>query len=104
MATVTRSFARKSFATAIEDLYTVPTIDTVSIVTNIVIANTSPAAQTFNIDLDDVELFLGTPIAGSSTISIDLKQVLNGDDFPKKIRGFASSNLVKVHISGVEIA
>lgn len=101
MATLTKVFTRRAFPATVEDLYTVPTIDTVSIVTNIVVTNTSPTNQTFNLDLDGIELFVSTPIAAYSTVSIDMKQVLNGDEI---ISGFASSTSVNVHISGVEIA
>jgi hypothetical protein len=68
-------------------------------VTNIVVVNTKNTAETFTLLLDDIELFSDTPISANSTISIDLKQVL-----VESIGGVASSNLVKVHISGVEIA
>jgi hypothetical protein len=104
MATVSTSLARGAFASAIQDIYTVPTTGTTSIITNIVVVNTSASAGSFNILLDGVELFSETIIAGKSTISVDMKQVLNASATPKKIRGYASSNAVKVHISGIEIA
>jgi hypothetical protein len=104
MATVTKALSRAAFATTEGDLYTVPTTGTTTVVTNIVVVNTSPAAQSFNILLDGVELFEQTPIAGYSTISVDMKQVLGANATPKKIRGFATATTVKVHISGVEIA
>jgi hypothetical protein len=104
MATITKALSRAAFATTVGDLYTVPTIGTTTVVTNIVVVNTSPASQSFNILLDGVELFNETPIAGNSTISVDMKQVLDANATPKKIRGFASATTVKVHISGVEIA
>jgi hypothetical protein len=105
MATQSLALARTAFATTIGDLYTVPTNTATAVVTNIVVVNTGSTAQTFNIDLDGVELFNDTPIAGNSTISIDMKQVLDAQPTnpTKKIRGFASSTAVKVHISGVEI-
>lgn len=104
MATVTKALTRAAFATTIGDLYTVPTTGTTTIVTNIVVVNTSAAAQKFNILLDGVELFDETPIAGNGTVSVDMKQVLDANATPKKIRGFATATSVKVHISGVEIA
>jgi hypothetical protein len=102
MATSTINFARQPFETTLDDIYTVST-GAIAIVTNIVVVNTSPIQQTFNIELDGVELFENTPIAGNSTISIDMKQTLDVDTPEKKIRGFASSAAVRVHISGVEI-
>jgi hypothetical protein len=105
MATVSKALARIAFATTLGDLYTVPTTSTTSIVTNIVVVNTGATVERFTINLDGVELFSETPIAGNSTISIDMKQVLDAQAVAptKKIRGFASSAAVKVHISGVEI-
>ena len=104
MATTTKALTRAAFATTEGDLYTVPTTGTTTVVTNIVVVNTSAATQSFNILLDGLELFEQTPVAGYSTISIDMKQVLDANATPKKIRGFASATSVKVHISGVEIA
>jgi hypothetical protein len=104
MATVTKALSRASFATSVGDLYTVPTTSTTTVVTNIVVTNTTSSAGTFNILLDGVELFSSTPIAGNATVSIDLKQVLDANSTPKKIRGFASATTIRVHISGVEIA
>jgi hypothetical protein len=104
MATVTKALARTAFATTEGDLYTVPTTGTTTVVTNVVVVNTSAAQQNFNILLDGVELFEQTPIAGYGTISVDMKQVLDANSTHKKIRGFASATSVKVHISGVEIA
>jgi hypothetical protein len=104
MATTTKALTRAAFATTEGDLYTVPTTGTTTVVTNVVVVNTSAAQQTFNILLDGLELFEQTPIAGYATISVDMKQVLDANATPKKIRGFASATTVKVHISGVEIA
>jgi hypothetical protein len=103
MATVSLALARGAFANAIQDIYTVPTTGTTTIITNIVVVNTSASAGSFTLVLDGVDLFSETVIDGRSTISIDMKQVLDESPTPKKIRGFASSNAVKVHISGVEI-
>lgn len=104
MATTTKALTRAAFATTEGDLYTVPTTGTTTVVTNIVVTNTSSSAQSFNILLDGVELFEQTPVSAYGTISIDMKQVLDANATPKKIRGFASSTAVKVHISGVEIS
>jgi hypothetical protein len=104
MATVSKALARQAFANSIQDIYTVPTTDTATIITNIVVVNTSASAGDFSLVLDGVELFSETVIAGKSTISVDMKQVLDAAPTAKKIRGFASSNAVKVHISGIEIS
>jgi len=104
MATLTKAMARGSFATSIADIYIVPTSTTTSIVTNIVVTNTTNNARTFTLLLDDVEIFNSTPIEGNSTVSIDLKQVLDASETMKKITGFASADTVKYHISGIEIS
>lgn len=104
MATLTKALARGSFATSLSDIYIVPTSETISIVTNIVVSNTTNNSRTFSILLDGVELFNATPIEGNSTISIDIKQVLDASGTMKKISGFASATTVKYHISGIEIS
>jgi hypothetical protein len=103
MATLTKAMARGSFATEISDLYTVPT-GTTAIVTNIVISNTTGAAGTFTLLLDGVHIFSGTPIGSNSTVSVDLKQVLEDKPEAAKITGFASLTTIKYHISGIEIS
>jgi hypothetical protein len=103
MATLPKAFARGSFATSIADIYIVPTSLTTSIITNIVVANTTNTQQTFTILFDEVEVFNTTPIAGNSTISIDLKQVLDASTSLKKITGLATATTVKYHISGIEL-
>jgi hypothetical protein len=81
-------------------LYTVPA-STSTIVTNIVITNTSATAYTFTIALDDIAIHTATSIAGNSTVYIDCKQVLAT---AKTIKGGASNTAVNFHISGMEIA
>jgi hypothetical protein len=103
MATLPKAFARGSFATSVADIYIVPTSTTTSIVTNIVIANTTNTQQNFTILLDEVEVFNTTPISGNSTVSIDIKQVLDASASLKKITGFATATTVKYHISGIEL-
>jgi hypothetical protein len=68
-----------------------------------VISNTTNSQQTFTILLDEVEIFNATPIAGNSTVSIDIKQVLDASGNMKKITGFATATTVKYHISGIEL-
>jgi hypothetical protein len=103
MATLPKAFARGSFATSVADIYIVPTAFTTSIVTNIVVTNTTNTQQTFTILLDEVEVFSTTPIGGNSTVSIDIKQVLDASENLKKITGLATASTVKYHISGIEL-
>lgn len=100
MATVSSPLVRQDFPTAVGPaLYETPNVNTTAVVTNIVVVNTKDTAERFTIELDAVELFSDTVINPKSTISIDMKQVVLDS-----ISGFASSNLVKIHISGVEIS
>jgi hypothetical protein len=103
MATLTKAMARGSFATEISDIYIVPSASTTAIVTNIVVTNTTNVNQSFNILLDGVELFNNTPISGNSTVSVDIKQVLDPSGTPKKVSGFATAATVRYHISGIEL-
>ena len=80
-------------------LYTVPAL-TNTVVTNIVAANTSATAGTFDISLDGVKVFAGVAIGANATIIIDLKQVLATT---KTITGGASATTINFHISGAEI-
>ena len=103
MATVTKALARAAFETTEGFLYSTPT-NTIAVVTNILIVNTAASTATFTILFDDVEVFPGTEIPGKGTISMDLKQVLDGSSVASSITGFASATSVKVHISGVELS
>jgi hypothetical protein len=104
MATITKALARTALATTLGGLYTVPTSGTTTVVTSIVVVNTAAGSATFTVLLDGVEIFNLTPIAGNSTISIDMKQVLDANVTPKIIEGVSTSTAVKIHISGVEIS
>lgn len=99
MATTSKALARTAAALTSTTLYTVPS-STTTIVTNIVVDNTSSTAQTFTISLDGVELLSTAPIAANASAFFDLKQVLATT---KTITGLASAITVKFHISGVEI-
>lgn len=104
MPTITKALARGSFGTSMSDLYTVPTTGTTAIVTNIVVTNSTSGSVTFNILLDGIELFANTQLESYGTLTVDLKQVLDANSTPKKIRGFANTTGVRYHLSGVEIS
>jgi hypothetical protein len=104
MAIISSALARTAFALTEGTLFQPPTDDTTTIITNIVVVNTAASSANFTILLDDTELFSNTVIPGNSTVSIDLRQVLDAQPAPrKKITGFATATTVQVHISGVEI-
>jgi hypothetical protein len=100
MAVLQKALARTAAATSSTTLYTVPSATT-TVLTNIVVDNTSTSAVTFTLSLDGVELLSTAALAASASAFFDLKQVLATT---KTITGFASTTAVKFHISGVEIS
>ena len=100
MATTTKALARTAAALTSTTLYTVPA-STTTVVSNIVVANTSASTQTFTINLDGVALLSSTSISANSSAFFDLKQVLATT---KTITGLASAVTVNFHISGVEVS
>jgi hypothetical protein len=99
MATTSKALFRGAAATSSTILYTVPS-STNTVVTNIVVDNTSASAQTFTINLDGVALLSSAAIDANASAFFDLKQVLATT---KTITGLASATSVTFHISGVEI-
>ena len=100
MATTTKALARTAAATSSATLYTVPSATT-TVVSNIVVTNTTGTAGTFTLLLDDVSIATSVPVGANDSTIIDLKQVLAT---AKTIKGFASATTINFHISGVEIA
>jgi hypothetical protein len=100
MATVSKALARTAAATTSTTLYTVPSATT-TIVTNIVVTNTSGSAGTFTLLLDDVSIGTTVSVGAYDSTVIDIKQVLATT---KTIKGLASATSINFHISGVEIA
>ena len=100
MATATKALARTAAALTSTTLYTVPA-STTTVISNIVVANTSASTQTFTINLDGVALLSSTSISANSSAFFDLKQVLATT---KTITGLASAITVNFHISGVEVS
>ncbi len=92
---LTRGLLSASSAT----LYTVPS-STTTVITNIVLSNTSATAATATIALDGVVLVPGVSIPANNSFYVDLRQALGTT---KAITGFASSaSVVACHISGAE--
>ena len=104
MATITKALARTAAATSSATLYTVPTTGTTTVVTNIVLANSSASAATGTVAIDGVVIIPAVSLAGNSVAAFDLKQVIPANATPKTVTGFASTTAVTIHISGVEIA
>ena len=85
-------------------LYTVPTISTTTILTNILVANTTGTNGTFTITIDGVDIATAVTVTGNSVALFDLKQVIPANATPKVIRGGASATTINLHLSGVEIS
>jgi hypothetical protein len=101
MATTAKVLARGTLTDANATLYTVPSA-TKAIISNIVLCNYSGSGQTVTLELDGVELFKDLAIASKSTVTVDLRQVLDAADL---IEGLALANTsVTYHISGIEVA
>ena len=91
-------FARGSFATSSGTLFTTTTK---SVLTDIVISNTSSTEQQVTIVIDSINILPTVPVAGNTMITLQPKTVIAAS---KTITGLATSTDVKYHISGVEIS
>jgi hypothetical protein len=104
MATLTKALARTAAATSSTTLYTVPNTSTITVVSNIVLANAATSASTATIGIDGVVIVPAVSIPANSVVGFDMKQVIPANATPKIITGFASTTAVSIHISGVEIS
>ena len=104
MATTTKALARTAAATSSATLYTMPNTSTVTVVSNIVLANAATSASTATIAIDGVTIVPAVSIPANSVVGFDMKQVIPANATPKIITGFASTTSVLIHISGVEIS
>jgi hypothetical protein len=104
MATTTKAIARTAAATSSTTLYTVPTTSTITVVSNIVLANAATSASTATIAIDGVVIIPAVSIPANSVVGFDMKQVIPANATPKIVTGFASTTAVSIHISGVEIS
>jgi hypothetical protein len=100
MATISKTLARTAAATASATLYTVPSATT-TVVTDIVVSNTSASSGTFTISLDGVVFANTVTVGGNDSTIIQVKQPL---DATKTITGLASATTINFHIGGVEIS
>ena len=81
-------------------LYTAPA-STSTVITNIVVTNTSSSPATFTISMGGVVLAPTVAISGYSMTSLDIKQVIATT---QTVTGGASAATVNFHISGMEIS
>ena len=81
-------------------LYTVPAATT-TVVTEIMVANTSGSSGTFTISLDGTAIATTVTVGAYDTTVIPCKQVLATT---KTITGGASATTINISISGMEIS
>jgi len=101
MATTAKVLARGTLSDTNATLYTVPSA-TKAIVTSIVFCNISAGVESATLELDGVEIAKDLALPAKTTVTIDIKQVIDASDL---IEGLASDNgVITYHISGVEVA
>lgn len=98
MAAIPALFARGSFATSSGTLFTT---SATSVLTDIVISNTSSSQQYVTIVIDSINIIPNVPVSGNTVITLQPRTVIATT---KTVTGFASSADVKYHISGVEVS
>jgi len=99
MANTFKVLARGQNITTASAVYTVPA-STTTLVNNILIANTTASAQSYDIAFNDVNAAIGVNVPANDTAVLDIKQVLTTT---QTIKLHGSSASVAFHVSGLEI-
>ena len=100
MAATPTLFYRGAAATSSATLYTVPS-STTSVLTDIVVSNTSADQQYVTITIDGVNIVPTVPVSAKQVVNLQFRTVIPTGDI---VAGYASSTDVKFHLSGVEVA
>ena len=100
MPTLTKALARTAAATTNTTLYTVPSATT-TVVTDIVVSNTSASSGTFTLSLNGVVFANTVTVGANDSTIIQVKQPLAAT---QTITGLASATTINFHIGGVEIS
>lgn len=100
MAATPTLFYRGAAATSSATLYTVPS-STTSVLTDIVVSNTSTDQQYVTITIDGVNIVPTVPVSAKQVVNLQFRTVIPTGDI---VAGYASSTDVKFHLSGVEVA
>lgn len=100
MAATPTLFYRGAASTSSATLYTVPS-STTSVLTDIVVSNTSSDQQYVTITIDGVNIVPTVPVSAKQVVNLQFRTVIPTGDI---IAGYASSADVKFHLSGVEVA
>jgi hypothetical protein len=98
-ATATALFRGAATTNTATVLYTVPAA-TQTIVTQIVVVNTSASGQTATMFLNGVDIMAAAAVPANSSLVLDLKQPIAAT---QTITGGASAVSVDFHVAGVEI-
>jgi len=99
MSTTPSILFRGAATTGPSTLFTCPG-STTTIVTEIMVANTTTSGSTFNIGLNGISVVSGTIVAANDTTIIPCKQVLTPG---QTIAGSASATTVNFSICGIQI-
>ena len=104
MAVTSKTLARTAAATTSTTLYTQPNTSTITVVTNVLVTNTTGSTATFSLSIAGVAAATTVSVGSYDTTVIDMKQVIPATNPAATITGSASTTGVNFHISGVEIA
>lgn len=100
MANTFKVLFRGAATTGSSTLYTVPAL-TKTLITSVVVTNTSGTNATFDMSLNGVQIANDVIAPANDSIILELKQVI---DSGQTITGLASVTAVNFHISGLEIS
>jgi hypothetical protein len=94
-----KTLYRGAATTSSTTLYTVPAA-TSTLISTILVTNTSGSNQTYTLTLDGVSIATTTLVPSNDTAVLEIKQHLGT---AKVIAGLASAITVNFHITGIEI-
>lgn len=100
MANTFKALFRGAASTGSTTLYTVPAATT-TLVSSVLVTNTSASAATFSLSLNGVSMATTVTVPPNDSIFLEPKQVLAATN---TISGLASASVVNFHISGLEIS
>lgn len=100
MANVIKPLFRGAATTGSSNLYTTPD-STTTMVTAIMIVNSSASAQTYTLSLGGIPIASAVSIGANDSVLIEPKQALAA---AATIDGLASATSVYFHITGLEIS
>lgn len=100
MANIIKPLFRGAATTGSSTLYTVPD-STTTMVTAVMIVNSSASVQTYTLNLGGVPIASGVSVGANDSILIEPKQALVATN---TITGLASATSVYFHITGLEIS